>query len=315
MFVVLVGAVRGVRDVERLAFAYLAGVAIYAAVVLSRFKLSGTDWRLASLYDYDANEFATLIAISLPLAVYFAFRPGPLWRRMAALGAGGVLAVGFIWAGSRGGFLAVLAVGGYLLAWYRGMRVGFRIAATGLIALVFITAASDSFWSKMTTILSPDQDYNVTAESGRVQVWKRGVGYMLSHPVLGVGAGNFPVAEGTISPLLHDMAPDQGLKWSAAHNSYLEVGAELGVPGLLLFLAMLWRTFRGLSRVAGRTPPARSPPPGPLSQTLTAALIGYVVGAFFLSLAYRDLLYVLIALAVGLHKVVTTPPTPARGRP
>ncbi|MGH7734299.1 MAG: hypothetical protein ACREOE_11515, partial [Gemmatimonadales bacterium] len=72
MFLILAGAVRGVRDVERLAFAYLVGVAIYSTVVLSRFQLTGTDWRLGSLYDYDANEFATLIAMCLPLAVYFA---------------------------------------------------------------------------------------------------------------------------------------------------------------------------------------------------------------------------------------------------
>lgn len=308
MFVILAGAVRGVRDVERLALAYFIGVAVYSAVVLSRFQLTSTDWRLASLYDYDANEFATLIAMCLPLAVYFAFRPGPFWRRAAALGGGAVLAIAFIWAGSRGGFLALLAVGAYLLLRYRGMRIGLRIGATALVALVFAATASNSFWEKMNTILSPGTDYNVTAESGRVQVWKRGIGYMLSHPVLGVGAGNFPVAEGTISPLLREVEGDRGLKWSVAHNSYLQVGAELGVPGLVIFLLMLARAFRSLGQVAGRAPPGTAPAAGPLAQALTAALIGYVVGAFFLSLAYRDLLYVLLALAAGLHKGVIRRP-------
>jgi hypothetical protein len=36
---------------------------------------------------------------------------------------------------------------------------------------------------------------------------------------------------------------------------------------------------------------------------LTASLIGFAVGAFFLSLAYTEMLYTLIALAVGLQKV------------
>jgi hypothetical protein len=34
-----------------------------------------------------------------------------------------------------------------------------------------------------------------------------------------------------------------------------------------------------------------------------ASLIGFVVGAFFLSLAYSELLYMLLALAVGARKV------------
>jgi hypothetical protein len=40
-----------------------------------------------------------------------------------------------------------------------------------------------------------------------------------------------------------------------------------------------------------------------LRQALTASLIGFVVGAFFLSLAYHEMLYTLIALAAGVVKV------------
>src|SRR2546422_3867707 len=38
------------------------------------------------------------------------------------------------------------------------------------------------------------------------------------------------------------------------------------------------------------------------SSDLTASLLGFVVGSFFLSLAYSEVLYTLIALAVGLQK-------------
>jgi hypothetical protein len=34
-----------------------------------------------------------------------------------------------------------------------------------------------------------------------------------------------------------------------------------------------------------------------------AALVGFVVGAFFLSLAYADMMYVLVALAIALAKI------------
>ena len=36
---------------------------------------------------------------------------------------------------------------------------------------------------------------------------------------------------------------------------------------------------------------------------LTASLLGFVVGSFFLSLAYSEMLYTLVALSVGVQKV------------
>lgn len=319
LFIVLVGAVRDGGDVERLAFVYLLSVSVYAAVVLSRFHLgAGDQWRLGSLYYYDANEFATLAVMCVPLGVYFLVRPGSLWRRLAGGTAVVVLAVGIVWAGSRGGFLALIAVGGFLLVRYRAIRVGWRIATTALLALIFAATATDKYWESMRTILAPQSDYNVTDEAGRVQVWKRGWGYMLQHPLLGVGAGNFPTAEGTISPLIKTAPFGQGVKWSVAHNSFLQVGAELGIPGLLLFLWMLWSAFAALRAVQRRARPAsrgeRSPPSAQLAQAFAAAFIGYIVGGFFLSLAYADLLLVLVALTAGLSKV-TAVPRPARRPP
>jgi hypothetical protein len=40
-----------------------------------------------------------------------------------------------------------------------------------------------------------------------------------------------------------------------------------------------------------------------LASALTAAVIGFVVGAFFLSLAYQEMFFTVLALVVGLHKV------------
>jgi hypothetical protein len=44
-----------------------------------------------------------------------------------------------------------------------------------------------------------------------------------------------------------------------------------------------------------------------LTQALTAALIGFVVGAFFLSLAYSELLYMLLAFAAAAQKIARVP--------
>ena len=64
-----------------------------------------------------------------------------------------------------------------------------------------------------------------------------------------------------------------------------------------------------------RPPGEPSPATASLAQALSASLIGYVVGGFFLSLAYRDMLLVLLALVAALRKVTLLaerPPTLAR---
>jgi hypothetical protein len=75
-----------------------------------------------------------------------------------------------------------------------------------------------------------------------------------------------------------------------------------------LFLVLLGSGFVSLRRVrmaVGKTR-SRSPPPVQLAQAFTGSLIGFMVGGFFLSLAYHELLYVLLALITGLRKVTAS---------
>ena len=259
------------------------------------------------LYFYDSNDFATYVVTALPLGLYFASSERRRLMRGVAWAGVAVLAAGFIWSGSRGGFLAFMAVIAYFLLRYTTIKRSWRWSAVAVIGLLVTATAGDKYWTRISTVLHPSEDYNMTSEEGRMQIWRRGVGYMIHHPVLGVGAGNFPTAEGTISPLVGKQPPGRGLKWGPPHNSYLQVGAELGVVGLLLFagfVASVFRALRVLPKAAG-PPPA---PPARLAQSLTASLIGFVVGAFFLTLAYHDMLYTLAGIAVGLRQVsVNTP--------
>ena len=300
MYVVVVSSVRGIRDVERLAFTYLAAAAIYSAVVMSRFEVgAGNSWRLGHLYYYDANDFATLAVTAIPLGLYFVLSAGKSVLRLGAALAIGVLIAGFLRSGSRGGFIAFVVVIGFMVVRYRGIALRMRLLATAVVVLAFLGFATDKYWDQMTTIGS-DTDYNMTEESGRINIWRRGVGYMIDSPTFGVGPNNFQVAEGTLSPFASRAQMGLGVRWNAAHNSYVQAGAELGIPGLLLFLAVIGSTLITLRRIGRQDA-------GGLSSALTASLLGFVVGAFFLSLAYSEMLYTLVALAIGLHKVTAGP--------
>jgi O-antigen ligase len=306
MYLVVAGAVRGSRDVERLAAVYLAAAAAYASVALLRFDVGAGDaWRASRLYYYDSNDFATFAVTAMPLGLYFVHGSRLARTRLLALTALAVLTIAFVNTWSRGGFVALVAVAFYILVRYRAIAFRWRASAFALVFIVLAATATDQYWQQMGSILS-DVDYNRTDESGRLQIWSRGVGYMLDHPIFGVGPNAFGVAEGTLSPFAARQQFGIGVRWNAAHNSFLQAGAELGIPGLAFFVAMLVSAFRALTR----SHPGAAPSQGTramarpeLAQALTASLLGFVIGAFFLSLAYSEMLYMLLALAIGLYKV------------
>jgi putative inorganic carbon (HCO3(-)) transporter len=301
MYLVVAGAVRGTRDVERLAAVYLLAATAYASVALLRFDIGAGDaWRASRLYYYDSNDFATFAVTAMPFGLYFAHGSQRARSRLLALAALAVLTIAFVHTWSRGGFVALLAVAVFILLRYRAIALRWRVSAFALVAVVLLGTATDQYWQQMGSILS-DADYNRTDESGRLQIWRRGVGYMLDHPILGVGPNAFGVAEGTLSPFAARQQFGIGVRWNAAHNSFLQAGAELGVPGLVFFVAIIVSAFRALRRSSRRDAALSTRPE--IAQALTGSLIGFAVGAFFLSLAYSEMLYMLLALAVGLQKV------------
>ena len=77
---------------------------------------------------------------------------------------------------------------------------------------------------------------------------------MVANPVLGLGPGNFPIAEGTLSAIAARQQFGIGVRWNAAHNSYVQIGAELGFPGLVLYLAVIASAFQALRRSADLAP-------------------------------------------------------------
>jgi O-antigen ligase len=165
----------------------------------------------------------------------------------------------------------------------------------------------------MLTVLHPKNDYNWSSETGRKEVFLRGVGYMLSHPASGIGVDNFARAEGCIPARASDREWDPslpGVKWSAAHNSFVQAAAEMGIPGIILFSTLVFGSILQCLRIRKRMPLHWYKGDGEekflyyASVYLPVALIGFSVGGFFVSFAYLDPIYVLAAFVAGLQTSV-----------
>ncbi|HEY2897170.1 MAG TPA: O-antigen ligase family protein [Gemmatimonadaceae bacterium] len=306
LFLLLVAtSVRSIRDVEWYALVNLYGALVYTTVI-SLFFHVGYDGRLGGLIFYDSNDFALVMVCTIPFAIYFLGKGHRGSHRIAALVTMGMILTAMVKSGSRGGFIGLVAVMLYVLLRYRAIPSRVRLAVTVAGLLLFFGFASDNYWTQMGTILHPESDYNYSDNVGRVEVWKRGLGYMIHNPIVGVGVGAYPTAEGQ-SVLARSLeAQGKGFKWSVAHNSFLETGAELGFPGALVFIALLVVTAYGLTRLSprGKWAPWITRREMALAQMLIGAIVGFSVAGFFVSAEYFAYLYFILGLAVGLMKLI-----------
>ncbi|HUX88509.1 MAG TPA: O-antigen ligase family protein [Chloroflexota bacterium] len=293
-------------DAYRLSAVHVIGALVFSVVVLTRYNV-GPDGRLGDLAYYDANGLGFILVCALPLTEWCAQHSIRREARLGALAAIAVLLVTIVRTGSRGAFLGLAAVVAYGVFANRSAPLRRRFGLALLSGLLLVGAGGKNYWTMMDTILHPTQDYNWegNSEGGRMSVWKRGIGYMIDRPLTGVGAGAFSVAEGTISPLANVQQYGVGLKWSVAHNSFVQVGAELGFPGLLAFMALL---FVGLGRarravVLGLAVGDRRA--AAMGDALAASLVGYAVSGFFLSEGFSALPYSIVGIAIGLHAALT----------
>ena len=306
MLVAMAATVRGMRDLSWIAMVNLIGACLFSVFVHLNFQVGPTG-RLHHLVYYDANDLALVLVCTLPFAIYFLVQHG--WRhRVFALAGLMLLLATIAKSGSRGGFLGLVAVSLYVLLGYRAIPVRVRLVATAGVFALFAILASETYWDAIRSLRAPQEDYNWAGASpeGRVELWRRGLGYVADDPFLGVGMANFPLAEGMLSEESRARAErGAGFKWSVAHNSLLEVAVELGLIAFALFVAALFIALRTMHRIRAARPlqdPEVLRKVG-FACTLIAALVGFIVSGFFVSAAYYSYLYVLLGLCVGMAKI------------
>ena len=182
----------------------------------------------------------------------------------------------------------MVVVGGMILLKIFRKKKTTAILFLGVFIVLFGFLASSNYWGRLSTIIEPGDDYNISSRAGRIEVWKRGLKMMIENPLTGVGIGNFTTAEG----LSHKKV---GGMWMTAHNSFIQIGGELGIGGLVFFVLLIYYLLKKLQRIIPEEPKIKT-----LKDSFEVSLIGYITGGFFLSQAYGMILYVLIGMSIAL---------------
>jgi putative inorganic carbon (hco3(-)) transporter len=265
--------------------------ATYAAIGAMESVFVDGDTRASGPLD-DPNDLACVLVTALPLLLVLVPkpRPGRRWHPLAlvALLAAVVLAIGAVSTLSRGAAFAVAATV-VLLAARQALPLRVLVAA-GVLAVIGIGAL---------VVVAPEQVDQAVGEKANIAAenidtrelrWEAAARMLAENPVLGVGPGGFRSEYAAASG-----AAELAEQTPVAHSMYLEVGAELGIPGLLLFLGYIACGF-----VAGE----RALRLGADRKTVLAtqgALLAVLVASIFLSEQYYLSMWALVAAMCGLE--------------
>jgi len=261
----------------------------------------------------DPNFYSALQVVALPLILALAAWSRPL-PRLVLYGIAAVAAVSIPASLSRGGMVALLVVVLLVAASpARGLFGTIRqklavYAGVAVIMAAVVAYAGDDLANRFALLAS-----DPSGGAGRADLALAAAHGFSEHPVAGLGYGgfvtsSFALLRDTPGVFLLAHLRYQDYPGQQVHNTYLESLVELGVPGLLLFLALLLAAARSLVRSARR---ARATGDRFVEGVATALLIGlaaFSVSSFTISTETSRVLWLLIGLSLALS-AMTAPPS------
>jgi putative inorganic carbon (HCO3(-)) transporter len=222
---------------------YLYGIHPYYAQGIQRLT-SGT----ATFGDPNATGFN--LAMVIPF-VFFLVQTGKTWQRLILLCCTALLAHCVILTASRAAASLLLIV--FVIAALQSSRRLILIPAAILLFVITWAVLPAQYRERYTSIATFAED---PSKAGRSDVsedesaYGRVIGFVVAwdmfvdHPLLGVGAGDFPAAFYGLNYSY------KGIKgWHQPHNLPGQVLSELGLLGALTFGAFLFSIFRASSQI------------------------------------------------------------------
>jgi O-antigen ligase len=198
---------------------------------------------------------------------------------------------------SRGGMVAMCITGAvaFILIPKRPIHYITLFAAVAVVLRLAGPQVQEEFFTMF-------QDAETLDDSAlsRSALTKDAIRCMLANPFFGCGMENWRF-----------VAPEYG--WplgKRVHNTWGEIGATLGIPGLTLILLFYtlccWRCFW----LARENSNMKDPWLRGMSRAVIAAIAGFFVAAFFLTVDLVEIPYYIMLIGAGVLKLYATESSP-----
>ena len=223
----------------------------------------------------DPNDLGMFIVMNMPFAGYFYSRGGGL-QKIIMVTVFGMICYGVYMTGSRGTLLGAIGV----------IAVYYLIRNAGAKLVIFCAAAAPVAATLLASFggLSSDED----SAHARLDAWYDGVQMLIHNPVFGVGMGNFMEEHGKV-----------------AHNSYIHVAGELGIPGYSMWGgALILNMLAGYKLIKHHTDwkvddeklQAQYNDEMAMNKALFYSMIGFMITAFFLSRQFTLTMFIFMGM-------------------
>jgi O-antigen ligase len=264
--------------------------------------VTGTDnYRIAGPIG-DPNFYAQTLLVIVPLALNRLRSEKNLLLRLIAGWVLVVTTLSIAFTFSRGAAVAFVVVVLALIL-YRPPRP-LEVLGFLFVAILILNFVPSIYFDRLQTVTdlvtgnAPVQ--SEVSLRGRASELLVGLQMFREHPILGVGVKNYAVYYQSYSRRL---GLDPRTTARDAHNLFIEVAAETGIVGLLVFLAIIWMMFRGMWN-AWRM--LRSIENRELSDMVAAyaiGVLGYLSAAMFIHNAYPRYFWMLVGISLALPQV------------
>jgi O-antigen ligase len=233
----------------------------------------------------DPNDLGMFLVMNIPFAMYF-YSKGKFVLKLIMLVTLSALIYGIYLTGSRGSMLGAGGlIGIYLLVVNAGPKLFISVVLLAPIAATVIASLQSSIDS---------------SANGRLEAWYAGIQMLMANPVFGVGKGRFFDHHGLV-----------------AHNSYIHVAGELGIPGYslwggaLIFTVLSGYLFIKASKLKKETETDESTIDEEkniafenerlLNKTLFFSMIGFMITGFFISRMFTLTLFIFMGMTIASH--------------
>jgi O-antigen ligase len=133
--------------------------------------------------------------------------------------------------------------------------------------------------------------------------WQAGLNMIWKNPISGVGFGNYKAVV-----TRYDTTGSVRADPHVAHNAYLEIAAEMGLPAIVVYLTLLGTAFFSAGKTRKRAMARRSELLAALAVGCQASILGVCVGIFFVSGQYTRLFWFILCMTMVMPLLV-----PVRG--
>ena len=248
LFLLLASSRLTLTDIER-RLRVLVGVLVVSGIysLAQYIGWDPIDWGAARPGSTIGNPvpLAACLGLGVPFAFVFAARAQTRWARSAWTVSCAILVLAALSTGSRGPLLGILA-SIFVLGWTAAHALGTTrrkmLIAAFVIGAIAVLAASRARPGRF--FQSPAAD---SALQDRMNIMGAALRVAGDYPLRGVGLESFSVVYPRYrAPAAERLTPDEVP--TTAHNAYVEAVATTGVPGLVVYLALLGSVLFSIAR-------------------------------------------------------------------